>query len=329
MPRARLCHTMWQIFTNFATVMSHHKQHRGGGVPRVDTKFTQFLAREEMGLLDFVMKKLDGISRTKAKAILSGGGVLVDHQVQTRHDFAVKPDMLVEISKHPGPETRTRFDFGQYFAVVYEDDDVIVVDKADEVLSMGVGRNSLNMKDLLDRYFMETHQRCHAHVVHRLDTRTSGLMVYAKSVEAQQLMIADWHKTIIDRRYVAVVEGPMEKDHGHVESWLKDTPSMKIVSSRTNNGGKWASTDWQLIEQNEKFALLELHLHTGRKNQIRVHMQVLHHPIVGDYKYGSKTDGTRRLCLHAFRLAFYQPRTHEPLHFETPYPSYFLSFFRH
>lgn len=279
-----------------------------------------------MPLLEFVMKKLDGISRSKAKAILTGGGVLVDKVTQTRHDFIVHPDSLVEISKHPGT-TRTRFDFSQYFSVVYEDADVIVVDKADEVLSMGVGRNSLNMKDLLDRYFVETHQRCHAHVVHRLDTRTSGLMVYAKSTEVQQMMIADWHSTVIDRRYVAVVEGTMPKEEGHVESWLKDTPSMKIVSSRTNNGGKWASTDWRLLQQNDQFALLELHLHTGRKNQIRVHMQVLHHPIVGDYKYGSHIDGARRFCLHAFRLAFYQPRTGAPLHFETPIPPYFLTFF--
>ena len=303
----------------------NNQNHPTGGVPHVDAKYTQFLSREELPLLEFVMKKLDGISRSKAKSILAGGGVLVDHQMQTRHDFAVKPDMLVEISKHPGG---TRFDFSQYFGVVYEDQDVIVVDKADEVLSMGVGKSSLNMKDLLDRYFVETRQRCHAHVVHRLDTRTSGLMVYAKSVEAQQKMIEDWHKTVIDRRYVAVVEGPIEKDEGHVESWLKDTPSMKIVSSRTNNGGKWASTDWRLLQQNDRFALVELHLHTGRKNQIRVHMQVLHHPIVGDRKYGSQTEGAKRLCLHAFRLAFYQPMTGEALHFETPYPDYFLSFFR-
>lgn len=298
------------------------------GVPKTDVKFTQFLAREEMGLLDFVMKRLDGISRSKAKAILSGGGVLVDQVQQTHFNFQVKPGMLVEVSKHPGPRSNSRFDFSKFFAVVYEDDDLIVVDKADEVLSMGVGRNSLNMKDLLDRYFIETRQRCHAHVVHRLDTRTSGLMIYAKRVEVQQWLTADWHKTIIDRRYVAVVEGVMEKDKGHVESWLKDTPSMKVVSSRTNNGGKWASTDWRLLRQNSRFALLELYLHTGRKNQIRVHMQVLHHPVVGDFKYGSVTDGAQRLCLHAFRLAFYHPRTHQPLHFETPFPAYFLTFFQ-
>lgn len=306
----------------------HHHSPQGsrGSVPRMQAKYTQFLAREEMPLLDFVMKKLDGISKSKAKAILAGGGVMVNKVNQSRHDFLVHPDDLVEISKRPD-NGGSQFDFNRFFTVVYEDADVIVVDKADEVLSMGVGHNSLNMKDLLDRYFAETRQRCHAHVVHRLDTRTSGLMVYAKSIEAQQLMTADWHKTIIDRRYVAVVEGTMEKEDGHVESWLKDTPSMKIVSSRTNNGGKWASTDWRLIRQNDRFALLELHLHTGRKNQIRVHMQVLHHPIVGDYKYGSRVDGAKRMCLHAFRLAFHHPFTGEPLHFETPFPAYFLSFF--
>ncbi len=296
-----------------------------GGVKRVDTKYTQFVAREEMELLDFVMKKLDGISRTKAKSILSGGGVLVEHKVETQFNFKVLPEMIVEISKHPGV-TPSRFDYTPFFDVVYEDDDVIVVNKADEVLSMGVGRGSLNMKDLLDRYFVETRQRCTAHVVHRLDARTTGLMMYAKSVEVQQMLTADWKKTIIDRRYVAVLEGEMEQDEGHVKSWLKDTDSMKIVSSRTNNGGKWAWTDWRLLKRGNGFSLVELHLHTGRKNQIRVHMSVLRHPIVGDYKYGAQMEGAQRMCLHAYRLAFYQPRTHQALHFETPFPDYFNTF---
>ena len=306
--------------------MRHPKNKAVCGVKRVDTKYTQFVAREEMGLLDFVMKKLDGISRSKAKSILSGGGVLVEHEVVTQFDFKVQPEMIVEISKHPGG-SRARFDYTPFFDVVYEDDDVIVVNKADEVLSMGVGRNSLNMKDLLDRYFVETRQRCTAHVVHRLDARTTGLMMYAKSVEVQQMLTADWKKTIIDRRYVAVVEGEMEQDEGHVKSWLKDTDSMKIISSRTNNGGKWAWTDWRLLKKHNGLSQVELHLHTGRKNQIRVHMSVIHHPIVGDYKYGARMEGAKRMCLHAFRLAFHQPRTGEELYFETPFPAYFNSFF--
>ena len=307
--------------------MRYTKNRAIGGVKRVDTKYTQFIAREEMALLDFVMKKLDGISRTKAKSILTNGGVLVEHNVETRHDFQVKPEMIVEISKHPGGQISS-FDYTPYFDIVYEDDDLIVVNKADEVLSVGVGHNSLNMKDLLDRYFVETRQHCTAHVVHRLDARTTGLMMYAKSIEVQQLLTADWRKTIIDRRYVAVVEGEMEQDEGHIKSWLKDTESMKIISSRTNNGGKWSWTDWRLLEKKNGLSLIELHLHTGRKNQIRVHMSVIRHPIVGDFKYGAQMNGAIRMCLHAFRLAFYHPRTHEAMRFETPFPSYFLGFFK-
>ena len=303
------------------------KKRSVGGVRRADTKSTQFIAREECGLLEFVMKSLAGISRTKAKSILSGGGVLVEHEVETHFDFKVMPDMIVEISTHPGGSTKS-FDYTPFFDIVYEDDDLIVVNKADEVLSMGVGRNSLNMKDLLDRYFVDTRQRCNAHVVHRLDARTTGLMMYAKSVEVQQLLTADWQKTIIDRRYVAVVEGEMEQEEGHVKSWLKDTDSLKIVSSRTNNGGKWAWTDWRLLKRAPGLSLIELHLHTGRKNQIRVHMSVIHHPILGDYKYGARIDGAKRMCLHAFRLVFRHPRSGEALSFETPFPAYFMSFFK-
>ena len=192
---------------------------------------------------------------------------------------------------------------------------------------MGVGRGSLNMKILLDQYFAYTKQRCTAHVVHRLDTRTSGVMVYAKSVEVQQLLVNNWHAHVRDRRYVAVVEGAMESDHGHIESWLRDTPSRKVVSSPFNNGGKWASTDWWLLDSNDDFSLIELHLNTGRKNQIRVHMEVLGHPVVGDYKYGSVDDSLNRLGLHAFRLAFMHPVTHEELEFETPFPTAFLDLF--
>lgn len=307
--------------------MRHSKNRATGGVRRVDTKYTQFVAKEEMPLMDFIMKSLSGISKTKAKGILSGGGILVEHDVVTKHDFIIKPGMIVEISKHPGGNIKS-FDYTPYFDIIYEDSDVIVVNKADEVLSMGVGKSSLNMKDLLDRYFVDSRQNCTAHVVHRLDARTTGLMMYAKSTEVQQLLTKDWKKTIIDRRYVAVVEGEMKEEEGSVKSWLKDTESLKIISSRTDNGGKWAWTDWKLLKKGKNLSLIELHLHTGRKNQIRVHMSVLHHPILGDYKYGAKTDDIKRMCLHAYKLAFYQPRTGEPLFFETPFPAYFTSFFK-
>lgn len=301
---------------------------RQGRVARVDTKYTQFTAKEDSTLLPFVLTSLAGISKTKAKGILAGGGVMVNNVTITRHDHPVHVGDIVEISKHPNPGSKSRFDYSQYFKIIYEDDDLVVVDKADQVLSMPVGRNSLNMKDLLDRYFVETHQQCTAHVVHRLDARTTGLMMYAKSVEIQQALTEDWRKTIIDRRYVAVAEGELERDSGSIKGWLKDTDSLKVMSSPRDNGGKWAWTDYRTLKRGNGFSLLELHLHTGRKNQIRAHLSAIHHPIAGDYKYGAQEDNVERLCLHAFRLAFHHPVTDEPLSFETPFPSFFSSFFR-
>lgn len=296
-------------------------------VPRTESVYTPFLVKEEMGLLDFVIKSLDGISRNKAKSILTHGGVLVDGEVQTRHDFALRRSMVVEVSKKPGAKG-TGLKPSPYFTVVYEDYDIIVVDKAPGILSVGVGERSLNMREQLNEYFIATHQHCRAHVVHRLDTRTSGLMVFAKNIDAQQTLINNWHNGIVlSRRYVAVVEGRMEQDHGTHESWLTDTMTLVVVSSPVDNGGKWACTHWWVVDRNDDYSLLELELETGRKNQIRVHMKDLGHSIVGDFKYGSTCDPCGRLGLHAFRLALRQPYTGEVLEFETPYPEEFVELF--
>ena len=125
-----------------------HRHEPGHFAPKANTKYLPFLAQEDMGLLDFLMRKFDGISRNKAKSLLSHSAVKVDGEVQTRHDFEVKKGMVVEVSRHAGNDAEE--DFGQYFGIVYEDKDIIVVDKADGVLSMGVGTDSLNMKTLLD-----------------------------------------------------------------------------------------------------------------------------------------------------------------------------------
>ena len=288
-------------------------------VPRNDDKAVVREVKQPAKLLDFVMHCLDGISRNKAKSILAHGGVTVDDHVQTHVDYPLDEGSVVKIRRHARPSSANN----KNFSIVYEDRWIVVVDKQQGVLSMPVGAGSLNMKTLLDRHFTETHQRCTAHVVHRLDARTSGLMVYAKSVEIQQQMTADWHATIIDRRYVAVVEGVMEQPQGKVESWLHDTDRMVVVSSPVDDGGKWAATEWELVEQADDRALLFLHLLTGRKNQIRVHMADIGHPVVGDGKYGGQDDPGSRMCLHAFRLVFHHPVTGEALSFETPIPRYF------
>lgn len=296
--------------------MPRRHDHR---VPRNDDKAIVREVKQPDKLLNFVMQCLDGISRNKAKSILTHGGVTVDDRVQTHVDYPLDEGSIVKIRRHARPFSSNN----PYYRIVYEDRWIVVVDKQQGVLSMPVGSGSLNMKTLLDRHFTETHQRCTAHVVHRLDVRTSGLMMYAKSVDVQQQMTADWHSTIIDRRYVAVVDGVMEEPAGKVESWLHDTDSMVVVSSPVDDGGKWACTEWELVEQAPNRALLFLHLLTGRKNQIRVHMADIGHPVVGDGKYGHQDEPGNRMCLHAFRLAFHHPVTGEALYFETPIPRYF------
>ena len=184
------------------------------------------------------------------------------------------------------------------------------------------------VKTILDEYFHKTGQKCTAHVVHRLDRETSGLLIYAKTIEAEQILEHNWRKIVTDRRYYALVSGEMTEKQGVVESWLKDNKAYITYSSMVNNGGKFARTHFHLQRKGNGYSLVELKLDTGRKNQIRVHLQDLGFPVCGDTKYGNGDDPAGRLCLHAFRLDFYHPITREHLHFETPIPKAFLKVFK-
>lgn len=192
---------------------------------------------------------------------------------------------------------------------------------------MAAGHSTLNVKTVLDEYFRQSRQRCTAHVVHRLDRDTSGLMVYAKDKDVELALESDWHNIVFDRRYVAVLSGVMEQDNGTVESWLKDNRAYFTYSSPYDNGGKLAITHYHVLDRTADHSLVEFKLETGRKNQIRVHAADLGHPVCGDVKYGNGDDPVGRLCLHAFRLCFYHPVTHRPMEFETDIPQAFKNLF--
>lgn len=282
-------------------------------------RFTTFHVKESTTLLDFIEHALDGISRSKAKAILGGGGVRVDRKIEHQFDLELRPGQLVEISKRkPKGELQSKF-----VKIVYEDPSVVVIEKAAGILSMATSHHSFCVKTVLDEYFHRTHQKCTAHVVHRLDRDTSGLLVYAKTLEAEQILEHNWRDIVTDRRYVALVSGRPAQERGTVESFLKDNKAYFTYSSPTDNGGKYAVTHYRVLRSDDRHSLVELKLETGRKNQIRVHMQDLGCPVCGDTKYGNGDDPIGRLALHAFRLNFYHPITGEPLHFETPLPKPF------
>jgi len=289
------------------------------GAEYAATKYNEYKVHETCTLTEFLNKKMSGISHNKLKDILKGHGIAVDKKTVTQYDFLLQPGMIVRVSKH---RRKTQLD-NKWIRIVYEDKDIIVINKQSGILSMAATAKQFCVKNILDDYFKHRHFACHAHVVHRLDRETSGLMIYAKSIEAAQIMQDDWKGRVFDRRYIAVLCGKMQKEGGTIANWLKDNKSYVTYSSETDNGGKYAVTHFHTIQSNNNFSLVEMRLETGRKNQIRVHMADMGYPVAGDTKYGNGRNPLNRLCLHAYRLFFYHPMTGERMEFETPYPTDF------
>lgn len=278
--------------------------------------------KENAPLLEYLINNVSE-SRSKLKATLQGRGIAVNGRMVTQFDYQLKAGDKIIISRH---KKQNQFK-SRYVKIVYEDRWLVVVEKNIGILSMAAGHSSLNVKSVLDDYFLKSRQKCRAHVVHRLDRDTSGLMVYAKDIETEQILEHNWHQIVYDRRYVAVVSGEMEQDNGTIANWLKDNKAYITYSSPTDNGGKYAVTHFQVLNRTTEHSLIEYKLETGRKNQIRVHSADMGHPVCGDVKYGNGDDPLHRLCLHAYMLCFTHPVTGEPMEFSTPIPTAFRSLF--
>ena len=278
-----------------------------------------FKVLENDTLLPFVMKKMNGISRNKAKNILSGGSISVDGKKVTQHDFELKSGMEVKIGRNQTGEPLN----SHWVRIVYEDQYLFVVEKRSGILCNSPHSDEETVHGILNQYLEKNHQRCHAHTIHRLDRDTSGLLLFAKDKKVALKFEENWKETVYDRRYVALVHGEMRKKEGAISSWLKDNAQFLTYSSKTDNGGKFATTHYKLIKVSDGYSLVELKLDTGRKNQIRVHLADIGFPVVGDPKYGDGDDKIGRLGLHAYKLCFIHPITHEDLKFETEFPASF------
>lgn len=289
--------------------------------PRAASRYTTYPVRRRVALMEFLMEDaMAGISRTKAKTLLSHRVVYVNQNIVTQYDYPLEPGMKVQISKARGQkEFRSSL-----LRLVYEDAYLLVVEKREGLLSIATSREKERTAySILTEYVKRSAREHRIYIVHRLDKDTSGLMVFAKDERTKRNLQDNWTKLVTDRRYVAVVTGEVEKNNGTIESWLKDNKVFVSYSSDFDNGGDHAVTHYNVVRRANGYSLLELKLDTGRKNQIRVHMQDMGHPIVGDAKYGNGEDLIGRLALHAFRLWFYHPVTGELMKFETPYPASF------
>lgn len=279
----------------------------------------KFKVKEPDKLMEFLLKKMDGISRTKVKHMLANGVVSVDGERVSKFDYELQPGMTVEIGK---PSAKERF-YSKWLKIVYEDKYLVVIDKKEGLLTNSPTKEQDTAQSILNDYFTVSQQRCRAHTIHRLDRDTSGLLLFAKDKKVAMMFEEDWKEKVYDRRYVAVVVGKLVPRQGKVESWLKDNKAFVTYSSPTDNGGKFAVTHYEVLISNDRYSLVDFHLETGRKNQIRVHAKDLGHPIVGDTKYGDGDNSLGRLCLHAYRLCFKHPVTGREYEFETPFPTVF------
>lgn len=290
-------------------------------MPHAASRYTIYNVTEPMELMDFLMKKMAGISRTRVKALLTNRVVLVDNNIQTQYNFPLLRGMKVQVSKE-----KHKHEFRHpMLKILYEDAYIIVVEKKEGLLSVASEhQKERTAQHILTEYVKRQNRNNRVFVVHRLDRETSGVMMFAKDEKTQHNLRDNWHDIVFDRRYVALVMGDMEKDQGTVESWLTDR-KLYVSSSPYDDGGKYSVTHYRTIKRANGFSMIELQLETGRKNQIRVHMQSLGHPVVGDMRYGCETDPLRRLALHAFKLCFYHPITGETMNFELSYPLPFRS----
>lgn len=285
--------------------------------------YTNYTVKGEATLLEWLIANVKE-SKTKVKATLKNSGVKVNGKFRTQFDFPLHDGDKVSVSKSKKNNTF----HSKFIKLVYEDQYLVVIEKNVGILSMAAGHSTLNVKTVLDDYFRRTRQHCTAHVVHRLDRDTSGLMIYAKDMQTEQILEHDWHNIVYDRRYVAVVSGEMEDDEGTIANWLKDNRAYITYSSPVDNGGKYAVTHFRVLDRTASHSLVEYRLETGRKNQIRVHSADMGHPVCGDVKYGNGDNPIGRLCLHAYILCFYHPINHRRMEFETEIPSSFRQLFK-
>jgi tRNA pseudouridine32 synthase/23S rRNA pseudouridine746 synthase/23S rRNA pseudouridine1911/1915/1917 synthase len=206
--------------------------------------------------------------------------------------------------------------------ILFEDADLIVIDKPSGLLSVPSPLDpGISALDILENYIRkgQIKSRKELYPVHRLDKFTSGVLIFAKSLTMREKMHLDWsnetHKT-----YVAVVRGRMEKPSGRIESYLAENRQLLVFSTDDPSKGKLAVTEWHVVSESPKYTLLEINPLTGRKNQIRVHLADVGHPIVGDRKYGGGGKGRERLALHAWKISFHHPRDGRVMEFAAPIP---------
>ena len=289
--------------------MEHHNS-RPGGHPPVYT------VAQPTTLLPFLLSSVKGKSRNNVKSLLSRRLVAVDGVPVSRFDTPLAPGQQVAIL----PSSAPRAD-ALPFPILYEDEHLIVVNKPAKQLSVATDKEKARTAyHMVTDYVKARRVGDRIFVLHRLDRDTSGVLMFARDPETKELFQSHWNEMVTRRGYLAVVEGTPKPDRDTIRSFLVETDTHLSFSGAPGKGAKEAITSYQVVKTGGGYALLDINIETGRKNQIRVHMKELGHPVAGDKQYGARTNPIGRLCLHANELSFTHPVTGEQITFKAKMP---------
>lgn len=277
--------------------------------------------KEDGTLLAAAAALLPDHKPTKLKSMLRHNQLAINGVPSTQFDLPVKAgdllwvnfDRSFQIFSHPRVK------------LIFEDNDIIVVDKGYGVLSTAAGKPSDDtVYNIVKKYARGFSDKANVYVVHRLDRDTSGLMLLTRTKQARDKLISNWNNMVIERKYIAVVEGTVEQREGTIKSFLAENPdTFEMYSTEDKKLGRLAVTRYRVVKQRERFAMVELEIKTGRKNQIRVHMHDLGNPVSGDRKYGGHPSPINRIALHATTLTLVHPITGKAVTFTSPVPDSF------
>ena len=269
-------------------------------------------------LLAFLIEQKVRKSRSAIKLLLTHKQIKINNKVISSHNYQLVSGDVVTIHKTTKSQEYKQL---RGLKIIYEDNDLVIINKESGLLAIATDREKQETAyHIVSEYLKDSNPKSRVFVLHRLDRETSGLMMFAKNEEVQEMMQKNWDDIILTRSYVAVIEGTLSPEEGSIVSWLTEDKNYVMHSSFTDNGGQKAITHYRTLKANKYFSLIELNLETGRKNQIRVHLQHVGHPIVGDKKYGSRASLIKRVALHANELVFVHPVTRETLRFKLGIP---------
>lgn len=287
----------------------------------------KYKVNKNIGLLEFLLETLYGKSRNNIKSLLSHHQVLVDGVPISQFDFLLaKGD---EISISPSPVRKVEKEKSK-LDILYEDDDIIAINKPSGLIAIPSDKEtSYTAYRLITDHVRINNPRNRIFVVHRIDKETSGVLIACKKESLKDALQESWNDLVNDRGYYAIVEGKLEKKEGTIKSWLRKAEATNLMySARKEGDGKLSITHYKVIKENDEYSLLDVHIDSGRKNQIRVHMKDIGHRIIGDETYGSSLNPISRLGLHAYSLDFKNPLNGKRYKFKTKMPKEFEELFK-